>query len=140
MRVKDARQTFLGIWIKCLIEGAPIQVFGDGSQVRDFNFVDDVVDAMLETAVNPAAPGEVFNLGSAEVVTLKNLAETLVSLNGAGTFEIVPFPKERKVIDIGDYYSDFSKINAKLGWFPKISLRDGLARTLSFYRQYGEHY
>ena len=140
MRVKDARQTFLGIWIKNLIEGSPVQVFGDGSQLRDFNFVDDVVDAMLEAATNPAAQGEVFNLGSTEVVSLKDLAETLVRLNGAGTFEIVPFPKERKVIDIGDYYSDFTKIKSKLGWLPKIALHDGLSRTLSFYKQHGEHY
>ena len=91
MRVKDARQTFLGIWVRNLIEGKPIKVFGDGLQLRDFNYVDDVVDALLIAAINPKANGEVFNLGSTEYINLKNLAALLIEIFQGGTYEIVPF-------------------------------------------------
>jgi dTDP-glucose 4,6-dehydratase/UDP-glucose 4-epimerase len=140
MRVKDARQTFLGIWIKNLLQDQPIQVFGDGLQLRDFNFVDDVVDALLVSATHDGAAGQVFNLGSSEIINLKDLAGLLVRLHGAGRFEIVPFPPERKAIDIGDYYSDFSKVTTELGWAPRISLEQGLSNTLDYYCKNGSHY
>jgi dTDP-glucose 4,6-dehydratase/UDP-glucose 4-epimerase len=140
MRVKDARQTFLGIWIRKLIENQPIQVFGDGEQLRDFNYVDDVVDALLSAAIHPKADGEVFNLGSSEYINLKDLAALLVEIYQSGSYEIVPFPPERKVIDIGDYYSDYKKINQALSWSPKTSLREGLEKTIHYYRQYYQHY
>jgi UDP-glucose 4-epimerase len=133
MRVKDARQTFLGIWIKNLIEGRPIQVFGDGLQLRDFNYVDDVVEAMMLAAVSEKANGEIFNLGSQEVINLKDLATILINLRLSNTYNIVPFPPERKAIDIGDYYSDFNKIKTLLGWQPKIGLKQGLEKCLQFY-------
>jgi UDP-glucose 4-epimerase len=140
MRIKDARQTFLGIWIRNLIEGKPIQVFGDGLQLRDFNYVDDVVDALLTAALAPQADGQVFNLGSPEYINLKNLAELMVELYQGGVFHVVPFPPERKVIDIGDYYSDYSKIRSALGWEARVSLREGLARTLAYYIKNHQHY
>ena len=140
MRVKDARQTFLGVWVRQLIEGKPIQVFGSGGQQRDFNFIDDVVDALLRAAAGAASDGQVFNLGNNEHISLRELAELLVRLNRGGRYEIVPFPADREAIDIGDYYSDFSKIQTALGWSPKISLEDGLAQTLEYYRQHRAHY
>ena len=140
MRVKDARQTFLGIWIRRLIEGRPIQVFGDGLQLRDFNYVDDCIDALLRAGASDAANGKVYNLGSTEVLSLKSLAEMMVDLNGDGAYELVPFPSEYKAIDIGDYYSDFSLITNELGWQPKIGLRDGLQRTMAYYRAHYRHY
>jgi UDP-glucose 4-epimerase len=140
MRVKDARQTFLGIWIKQLIDGSPIQVFGDGAQIRDFNYVDDVVTALLAAAADPAADGQIFNLGSDETINLRDLAALLVEINGSGYYEVVPFPPDRKSIDIGDYYADYRLIQGRLGWRPKITLREGLARTLAFYREEREQY
>lgn len=140
MRVKDARQTFLGIWIKQLIEGEQIKVFGDGTQIRDFNYVDDVVVAMLMAAADSAADGQIFNLGSDETINLRDLAALMVEINGAGSHALVPFPPERKSIDIGDYYADYRLIQGRLGWRPKVALRDGLAQTLAFYRAEQEHY
>ncbi len=140
MRVKDARQTFLGIWIKQLIEEEPIQVFGDGTQIRDFNYVDDVVDALLAAAAAPSADGQIFNLGSDETINLRDLAALMVEVNGAGHFDMVPFPTDRKAIDIGDYYADYRLIQGRLGWRPKVALREGLRRTLAFYRAEREHY
>jgi UDP-glucose 4-epimerase len=140
MRVKDARQTFLGIWIRNLIEGKSIKVFGDGLQMRDFNYVDDVVEALVKSATSPAAFGQVLNLGSHEHINLKSLAEMIVAMFGHGRYETVPFPPERKVIDIGDYYSDYSKIECLLGWSPVVDLRAGLKKTLDYYKANHAHY
>ena len=140
MRVKDARQTFLGIWILLLIEGRPIKVFGDGLQLRDFNYVDDCVEALLLAGASDQANGKVYNLGGSEVIGLKDLAKIMVNLCHGGSFELAPFPSERKAIDIGDYYSDFSLITKELGWTPKIDLKDGLELTLNYYREHFSHY
>src|SRR5512146_3320877 len=140
MRVKDARQTFLGIWLRNIIEGKPILVFGDGLQLRDFNYVDDVVDALLLAALDPRAEGQVFNLGSREVVSLKLLAEMICELHPGASYQIVPFPPERKAIDIGDYYSDFGKFQAALGWQPEIGLKEGLASCLAYYQEHRQAY
>ena len=140
MRVKDARQTFLGIWIRNILEGKPVLVFGDGAQLRDFNYVDDVVDAMLLAARDDKANGEVFNLGSSEVISLKDLASTLVEIHMSGKYELVEFPPERKAIDIGDYYSDYTKIHETLGWKPLVSLHEGLGLSLSYYLANATHY
>ena len=140
MRVRDARQTFLGIWIRNLIEGKPIQVFGDGLQLRDFNYVDDVVNAILISGQDSRADGQIFNLGSDEVVNLKQLAEMMVEMRPSTKFNIVPFPPERKAIDIGDYYSDFKKIQTILGWQPKVSIRQGLENSLKYYEEHHKHY
>lgn len=134
MRVKDARQTFLGIWIRSLIEGKPIKVFGDGHQLRDFNYVDDCVDALLMAGLDEKSDGMVFNLGSEEVIELTDLAKMLVTIAGTGSYDLVPFPADRKNIDIGDYYGDFRLITQQLGWRPKVDLRTGLALTLEYYQ------
>jgi UDP-glucose 4-epimerase len=140
MRVKDARQTFLGIWVRQLLEGQPIKVFGDGTQLRDFNFVDDCVEVLMQAGLAEAAVGKVYNLGSSEVVNLKDLAALFMPLQPGARWELVPFPPERKAIDIGDYYSDFSLVQRELGWTPKVGLGEGLRRTVDYYRVHGTHY
>jgi UDP-glucose 4-epimerase len=140
MRVKDARQTFLGIWIRRLIEGKPIQVYGDGKQRRDFNFSTDVVEALLRAAADAASEGQVFNLGHWEHISLEELAVLLVRLNGRGEYKLIPFPADRKAIDIGDYYGDFGKIHNALGWSPEVLLESGLAQSLAYYRNHHAHY
>lgn len=139
MRIKDARQTFVGVWIRSLLEGAPFEVWG-GEQKRDFTYVDDAVEALLTAATHPEARGQVYNLGGLEVITLKALAEQLIAVHGSGRYQVRAFPEERKQIDIGDYHSDFSSIRAALGWAPQIGLATGLARTLAFFRAQLAHY
>jgi UDP-glucose 4-epimerase len=138
MRVKDARQTFLGLWIRQALEGRPFEVWG-GGQLRDFTFVDDVVEAFLWAANCPALHGHAYNLSGEPVVSLKALAEMLAEETG-GAYETREFPAERKRIDIGDYYADDREFRRLTGWTPKISLQDGLRRTLDYYRQYLPHY
>ncbi len=140
MRVKDARQTFLGWWIRQLIEGKTIEIFGDGQQLRDFNYVDDVVEALLLAAVDEKANGHVFNLGDERPVSLKDLAALMIQITGEGECRLIPFPPERKIIDIGHYYADFRLIQKTLGWKPVTPLRDGLKKTLDFYKLNRKHY
>jgi len=140
MRVKDARQTFLGIWIKNLVEGRRIEVWGDGLQVRDFNYVDDVTDAMLVAALSAQSNGQVYNLGSPERVNLKDLAALMIKVHGRGEYEVIPFPEDRKPIDIGDYYADYGKIRVALKWNPRLTLEAGLTRTLQYYYQFIHEY
>jgi UDP-glucose 4-epimerase len=139
MRVKDARQTFLGIWIRMVLEGTPIEVWG-GEQLRDFTYVDDCVEAMLLAAVTPAMEGQALNIGGDGVISLKDLAELLVRVAGQGTAAIKPFPAERKRIDIGDYYADDRRLRELTGWTPRVSMEEGLARTVAYYRDHLPQY
>jgi UDP-glucose 4-epimerase len=140
MRVRDARQTFLGHWFRMLLQGNPLEVFGDGTQHRDFNFVEDVVDAFLLASSSDDAEGRIYNLGDDRVITLHELAELLIEIHGSGSYELVPFPPDRKGIDIGDYYADYSRIRRELGWKSRVTLEEGVARSLAFYREQGAHY
>ncbi len=140
MRVKDARQTFLGIWIKNLIEGNKILVFGDGKQIRDFNYVDDVVDAIILSAQSNDANGLIFNLGADDPINLEDTAKLMIKISNQASYELVPFPADRKAIDIGDYYADYRKISSKLGWQPKVELKDGIKRTIDFYNEFKKNY
>jgi UDP-glucose 4-epimerase len=139
MRVKDARQTFVGVWIRRLLEGQPFEVWG-GGQLRDFTYVDDAVEAFLLAASRPEAVGEVFNLGGPPPVTLQRLAELLVELNHGGCFVVRVFPADRTKIDIGNFYADDRRIARKLGWRPRTDLRRTLAQTLAYYRKELKYY
>ena len=134
MRIRDARQTFVGIWVRRLLEGQIFEVWG-GAQKRDFTYSEDVVEAMLAAIDSPAAQGRVFNLGGDGAVSLDRLAVELVTANGGiGGFAVHEFPADRKRIDIGDYEADDRAFRMTTGWAPQVSLPDGLARTLAYYR------
>jgi len=139
MRIKDARQTFLGVWIRSVLQGAPFEVWG-GEQLRDFNYVDDVVEAILTAASTPACLGTALNLGGDEPLKLRDLADLLVDVNGGGEYAVKTFPADRLAIEIGDYYTDHSRAGEVLGWRPRVTLRDGLSRTLAFFRENLRHY
>jgi UDP-glucose 4-epimerase len=139
MRVVDARQTFLGIWVKKLILGEPFEVW-EGAQLRDFTYVDDAVEAFMISAESEATNGRVFNLGGLETISLHDLAKLLIKVNGQGTFETRSFPQDRKRIDIGDYYADYTALREATGWQPRVPLEEGLARTLEFYREHLDRY
>lgn len=134
MRIKDARQTFVGIWIRLLLEGKPFEVWG-GDQVRDLTYVDDCIAAMLLAAQEESANGRIFNLGGNCVISLKELAAKLIEANGGGECIFRQFPEDRKKIDIGDYYSDDRLIRSTLGWEPQVPLAEALRRTIEYYRE-----
>lgn len=139
MRVKDARQTFLGIWIRLLLEGKDFDVW-EGEQLRDFTYVDDAVEALLLSAAREEANGQVFNVGGEGTISLKALAALLVEVNGGGRFTVRSFPADRKKIDIGDYYADDHRLRNMLDWSPRTPLREGLGKTLAYYRAHLAQY
>ena len=134
--IKHNRQGFIGWFIRLALEGREIQIFGDGSQLRDFVYVDDAADAFLRAGASDACDGDVFNVGGDRPISHCELAQLLVSLAGSGSVSFVEWPAEKKRIDIGSFYSDSQKFRAATGWAPGISLEEGLRRTLSFYREH----
>jgi len=138
--MKHNRQGFIGWFIRLAIDGEEISLYGDGRQLRDLNYVDDVVEAFLVAGAMETVNGHVYNLGGPEPVSLLQIVEMLLELCPQASYKLVPFPPEKKRIDIGDYYGDYSKIRAALGWEPRVSLREGLSRTVDFYRKYKGHY
>jgi UDP-glucose 4-epimerase len=138
--VRHNRQGFIGWFIRLATLGEEIEIFGDGSQRRDFNHVDDVVDAFLRAGALEAADGKVMNLGADPPVSLLDLVLILVRVAGRGTYRVVPFPEERKRIDIGDFYADTSRVREVLGWEPRVPLEEGLRSTVEYYREHiGEY-
>jgi UDP-glucose 4-epimerase len=135
MRIKDSRGHFLGWWIRQILDGQPLAVYGDGRQIRDLNYIDDTVDALLLAGENTAIAGEIFNLGSQEPVRLIDLARMLIEINGSGVSRLQLFPRERRQIETGDYYADIAKAQKGLGWSPRTALRDGLEKTLAYFRE-----
>ena len=134
MRVKDARQTFVGVWIKQVLEGKPIEVWG-GAQLRDFTYVDDAVEAFLLAAIQPAAVGRLYNLGGVGQISLRDLAALLIKVAGQGSYKVRQFPADRRKIDIGDFYSDCGLIDRELGWRPTTSIEKALEKTVAYYRK-----
>lgn len=139
MRIKDARQTFLGVWVGDILLNRPFEVWV-GDQLRDFNYIDDVVEALMLAMFNPAAEGKVFNLGGSERVRLLDLADLLVRTGQRGSYSVQEFPAERKRIDIGDFYADYSLAGKTLSWKPVTRLAGGLAKTLAFFEANLKYY
>jgi len=140
MLVKHARQTVLGWFIRLAVSDQEIEIWGDGNQLRDYTYVDDAVDALLRAGFSDEANGRVYNLGAPQPVSHLELIETLIEIAGTGRYRLKPFPPERAKIDVGDIYSSYKRIQTELGWEPRVDLREGLARTVEFYRAHSAHY
>ena len=138
--IKHNRQGFIAWFIRLAIENREIQIYGDGSQLRDFVYVDDAADAFLRAGATDAPNGQAFNVGGMEPVSHRDLVELLISVAGSGRYRFVEWPPEKKAIDIGDFYADSSRIGKSLGWKPTTSLRQGLQRTIAFYRAHLHEY
>lgn len=138
--IRHNRQGFIGWFMRKAVLGETIEVFGDGAQRRDFDYVDDVVDAFLRAGASEASNGQVLNLGGGPPISLLDLAKDLVKLSGRSEIKVVPFPEERKKIDIGDFYSDARKIESVLGWKSTTAFAEGLARTVDYYLQHKDRY
>jgi len=133
MRIRDARQTFVGIWLRRVLEGEPFEVWG-GAQRRDFTYVEDAADAFLLAALNDACLGSAFNIGGAGPHPLGEVAQMLVEVAGGGRYDVKEFPKERQRIDIGEYWADDRLFRGVTSWAPRVSLRDGMQLSLAFFR------
>ena len=140
MRIKDARQTFLGIWIRNLLEGKAIQVFGDGKQRRDYNYVDDVLDALLIAATEVNAVGKVNNLGAPDPTSLEETAKIMCQGFEGSDYQMIPFPEDRKAIDVGDFICDYSVFRDQFGWEPKVSFEEGIEKSVNYFKENLNYY
>ena len=138
--LKHNRQGFIGWFIRLAIEDSEIQIYGDGSQVRDLVYVDDVADAFLRAGASDDANGRVFNVGGLEPISHRALVERLIAVAGSGRYRFVEWPSEKRAIDIGSFYADSSLIARTLGWRPATSIHDGLQQTVAYYRAHLSHY
>ncbi len=134
--VRHNRQGFIGWFIRRAVEGQEIQIYGDGSQLRDFVYVDDAADAFLRAGASDACNGEVFNVGGETPVSHRELVEMLIAIARSGSVRYVEWPAEKKAIDIGSFYADSGKFRAAVGWAPGVALADGLERTIAYYREH----
>jgi UDP-glucose 4-epimerase len=140
MRARDGQKTFLGLWIRQLLNGEELTVYGDGSQIRDLLYVEDAVDAFLLAALHSGSEGRAYNVGGKEPASLLRLADLMIEIHGGGSRRLVPYPADRRKIDIGSFITDCSRIQLELGWEPITPLREGLSATLEYYRRFGDHY
>ena len=138
--MRTSRQGVLSWFIRLGVEGKTISVYGDGKQKRDFNYVGDVVEALLLAATSEETNGQVYNIGSGEAISLVDAARLVVEVAGTGDVRLVPFPEDKKRIEIGDYEADYGKFARAVGWRPRTPLRDGVARTIEFFRERWRHY
>lgn len=138
--MRHNRQGFIAWFIRLALENREIQIFGDGSQLRDFVYVDDAVEAFLRAPLCDALNGQAVNVGGDEHVSHKELVALLLELSGAGSCRFVDWPPEKKVIDIGSFYADSTRFKQASGWSPQIDLREGLTRTLAYYRAHLPRY
>lgn len=138
--MRHNRQGFIGWFIRLAIENQEIQIFGDGSQMRDFVYVDDAADAFLRAGAADACNGEVFNVGGSEPISHLDLVAMLIEVTGTGRYKMVDWPAEKKAIDIGSFYADSSKFKATVGWATRVGLREGLERTVAYYREHLPRY
>jgi len=138
--LKHNRQGFIGWFVRCILEDQEVQVFGDGSQLRDFVYVDDAVEAFLAAGVCEAMNGEALNVGGDAPISHRDLVELMITVAGSGRVRYVDWPAEKKAIDIGSIYSDASRFSALTGWAPRVALADGLQRTFDYYRSRLAHY
>jgi UDP-glucose 4-epimerase len=138
--IRHNRQGFIGWFIRLAVEGREIEIFGDGSQVRDFVYVDDVSDAFLRAGALDVCDGDVFNVGGSEPISHRDLTAMLIDVAGSGTMRFVEWPQDKKIIDIGSFYADSTKFSRATGWRPTVSLREGLARTVAYYREHLPRY
>lgn len=131
--LRGNKQGFAGVFIRQALQGETIRIFGDGKQLRDFNYVDDVVEACLLAAFTPSLYGKALNLGADTYYSLLDFVQILQQ-HCDFAVEIVPFPEDHRAIDIGDYYGDFSAFRSATGWTPKIDLGEGMHRTIDYFR------
>jgi len=136
--VKHNRQGFFGWFIRLLLEGREISIYGNGKQLRDLNYIDDVTAALLISGVEEKAVGQAMNLGNTQVVSLEEIVKAMIEINGNGKYKIIPFPDKMKKIDIGHYYSDYGKAKNILGWNPEIALKEGVTKTIEYYKKFGK--
>jgi UDP-glucose 4-epimerase len=138
-QMKHHKQGIINWFVRLALDGTEIKIFGDGKQIRDCNYVDDVVEALLLAAASEETNGQIYNLGGTPA-NLEEIVKRIIEINGSGNYKLVSFPENSKKIEIGDYIADYSKIKNTLGWEPRVALKEGLQKTMDYFKEHKEHY
>lgn len=138
--MKHNRQGFIGWFVRRLIEGKEIEIYGNGKQLRDLNYIDDALEALLIAGCDGSLSGQIFNLGNSPPISLEEIAKLLIKISGSGSYRFTLFIKELKKIDIGHYYSSYEKFKNATGWEPQVSYEEGFRKMISYYKKYWRHY
>ncbi|MCL4339407.1 NAD-dependent epimerase/dehydratase family protein [Patescibacteria group bacterium] len=138
-QMKHSRQGVLNWFIRKILDGETVELYGTGRQIRDVNYIDDVIDALLMVAEGESGWGEAYNLGGTPV-SLTDFVKKSIKIAGGGKYKEVDFPKERKKIEIGDYIASYEKIKKTYSWKPKITLDEGIRKTILYYKKYRKFY
>ncbi len=139
-QMKHSKYGLVNFFLRQAMQGKDITIYGDGKQVRDYVFVDDLVEAFVLAASNEKADGEVFNVGSGMGTRMVDMAQMIVDVVQRGKILHVPWPESYVNVETGDYITDISKMVKVLGWQPKVALREGIQKTYEFYQNHGKHY
>jgi len=133
--VRSPEFAVINYFIRLAVQDDVIKVYEPGTQTRDYIFVDDVVDAMILASQSEKANGEAFNVGSGGVTKLVDAARLITEVAGTGRVELIPWPKDRARMEVGDVIMNMKKIQDTLGWRAITELKDGLKNTVDFYRR-----
>lgn len=139
-QMKHHKYSMINWFIRTAMEGGTIKIFGDGLQIRDYIYVDDLADAFIESSVTPACHGEVFNVGSGEGTMFKDMVDTVVDVVGSGDVEYIPWPDNYINVETGDYITDITKLTSMSSWKPDVNLKEGIRRTFNYYKEFGSYY
>ncbi len=138
-QMRHHRQGVLNWFLRQLIDGETVRLYGTGDQIRDTNYVSDVVEAFLLAMMSEHGWGQAFNIGG-EPLSLRQFVDIAIEENNGGEFEVIQFPEESARIEIGDYVADWSRFHELTGWKPRVTVREGIRRTLAYYREYRDYY
>ena len=138
-QMKHPRQGVINWFLREIIDNKKIILFGNGDQIRDVNYIDDVIDAFLKVGISKKAWGQAYNLGGSPI-SLKSFVKMAIAIADKGSFKIAPFPQDRKKIEIGDYIADWRKAKKDFGWKPTTGIKTGIKKTLKYFQKYKKHY
>jgi UDP-glucose 4-epimerase len=139
-QMKHSKYSMVNWFIRQAMENRQIEIFGDGGQVRDYIYVEDVADAFLKAAATPAAHGQVFNIGSGEGTSFRDMVEMILTTVGAGSVAHVPWPEQYLNVETGDYVTNISKFRRVTGWSPAVLIEEGIQNTYDYYKRHKSHY
>lgn len=139
-QMRHSKYSMINWFIRQAMEGKTITIFGDGKQVRDYIFVDDLADAFIHAAVTPRCHGKVYNVGSGVGTGFRDMAEAVIAAVGSGSLAFVPWPPNYINVETGDYITDIGRIASDTNWRPSTNLVDGVRATFEYYLQHRSHY
>lgn len=123
----------INFFVHLAIAGRAIPIYGDGSQLRDYIFVDDVADALLVAGADARSDGRVYNVGSGVGTRMIDATRLIVDLARSGSVEPGPWPTMAERIDTGSFVADIGRIRHELGWHPMVDFKEGLHQTIASY-------